>query len=299
MIILGPTRATIDMASRPRLPLFVAIGLFIPIYLVFLVNQGILIQIAGAVVLLLLVALLIFTGSKDHPNSMESPDSKLIDSIDDVELPPPILSAEESQEGGSRNITRSRGRSTNLPEMPMPEPVQQTPIVDDDEPELIEATSGVAERYVAGSDPESIVEMEIENFLSAKRQQKIEITERIRRNKRIELSKRAAAEAAKWTELEDGEDIGSLLKESDHGQKILIEPENPSSSAPQGISYVRIDESRVMKVRVPLDVPRGESSEKVEDSVLQELSLPPPMQDFPQPPGQGPSGIPPPVDSND
>lgn len=288
------------MASRSRLPLFLLIGLFIPIYLVFFVNQGMLIQLAGAVVLLLLVALLIFTGPNDQPKSLEEPESSLVDSIDDIELPAAVLPPEGSQQIGSRNITRSRGRgATALPEMPMPEPVQQEPTNDNDEPELIEATSGLAERYVAGSDPESIVEMEIDNFLSVKRQQKIEITERIRREKRIELSKRAADEAAKWTESEDSEDIGSLLREPDHGHEILIEPESPSSSAPQGISYVRIDQDRILKVRVPLDVPLGESSSEEDESDPQENPIPPPMDGLPPPPGPGLPGIPPPVDSDD
>jgi len=283
------------MAPSSRLPPLILLGIFIPIYLVFLANQGLLIQLAGAVVLLLLLASLIFSGVKIEQSPSKTTESHFVDSIDDVELPAPVHPENESP--ANADIIRSRGRSPKKPEIPIPEPEPQISINDEDEPELIATASGLAERYVAGSDPESIMEIEIDNFLSVKRQQKMEIAERIRRNKRIESSKRAAIEAAKWTESEDGEDIGSLLKEPDHKQVILTEPENPSSTAPQGISYVRIDEDRVLKVRVPLDVPRRTNPTlDGGDDESPDSSPPPPMPGLPPPPGPNISGIPPPVD---
>ena len=39
-----------------------------------------------------------------------------------------------------------------------------------------------------------------------------------------------------------------------HGLAVMFEPEFPSPDIPQGISYVRIDDTRILKVRVSLDV---------------------------------------------
>ena len=115
------------------------------------------------------------------------------------------------------------------------------------------------------------------------------------------MSKRVAVEVRKWTQVEDGEDLSTLTSIPGHGLAVFYEPEEPDSSIPQGVSYVRIDDERVLKVRVSLDVPRSESNISQEEmSESQDIApLPaPPTPGMPMPPPPLPD-IPPPIGPED
>ena len=43
----------------------------------------------------------------------------------------------------------------------------------------------------------------------------------------MEMSKRMAEEAGKWTEIEDGEDLSTLTSIPGHGLAVMYEPEEP------------------------------------------------------------------------
>ena len=52
------------MVTATRLLLFAMTAVSIPIYLVFIVHEGLLFQVAGAVLILLLVSMILFTGRR-------------------------------------------------------------------------------------------------------------------------------------------------------------------------------------------------------------------------------------------
>ena len=96
------------------------------------------------------------------------------------------------------------------------------------------------------------------------------------------MSKRVAEQARKWAQVEDGEDLSTLTSIPGHGLAVFYEPEEPDRSIPQGVSYVRIDDERVLKVRVSLDVPSTGPSSPVE-----EMGEPQGTDSPPLPPGPG------------
>ena len=110
------------------------------------------------------------------------------------------------------------------------------------------------------------------------------------------MAERRAAKARMWSAVEDGEDLAELLKRPDHGMTVFDEPESPDSTKPQGESYVRIDEERILRIRIPLEVKHREVSRKKdeEESVDEVSPMPPPpgMPPMPPPPGMPP--MPPP-----
>ena len=69
--------------------------------------------------------------------------------------------------------------------------------------------------------------------------------------------------------------------------------ESPDDTSPLGVSYVRIDESRILKIRVPLKIPEKVVSKPVEE--LPEVEDMPPMPPLPGglPPMPPPPGMPP------
>ena len=62
-----------------------------------------------------------------------------------------------------------------------------------------------------------------------------------------------ASTAKMWEEHSSGEDLVVLIQTEDHGHNILIEPANAEAGHVYGASLVRIDESTILKMRVPLD----------------------------------------------
>ncbi len=177
----------------------------------------------------------------------------------------------------------------------LPPPVQMMP--DDG--------SQVATRFVAESDPQIDEESEVEAFVVDRRLKRAEIRSKIERKRRMDMASRRAAKVGMWSAVEDGEDIAALLKDPNHGLTVLDEPESADSSKPQGVSYVRIDESRVLKVRVPLELPEKkqaappvpEISETPPPPLPDDMPPPPGMPPMPPPPGMPP--MPPPVTPDD
>ena len=292
------------MASTPRPLLFALIIAAIPIYYLFIASEGLLVQIAGAVVILLLVSLLLFTGrqSVPMPDALETGKSPQIETVGAIELPPPVLAEEGASQRREGKIRRSRGREATEPmpapplppSIPMPEPAPAAAIeLEEGSLQLGDSATGLAKVYIATSDPESQMESEVDARLAQKRAKMGVIRDRIHRERRIELAGRVASEVSKWSAIEDGEDISALLKNPDHGLTVLTEPEDSDPTIPQGVSYVRIDANRVVKVRVSLDV--SGSSGRTPEPELPEPSLPTPPTGSPPPPPPLPPSLPPPV----
>ena len=57
----------------------------------------------------------------------------------------------------------------------------------------------------------------------------------------------------------------------------MYEPEHPDPTIPQGITYVRIDEERVLKIRISLDFPHHLDSCIVSESTPDQGSGNPPL----------------------
>mgnify|MGYP003311103586 FL=1 len=172
------------------------------------------------------------------------------------------------------------------PSMPIPPPMPspQAPTVTGD-------GENVAQRLVVSRDAQSQMETEIEGYVEQQREKRAVIRGKIDRRRRMALAERKAAKVRMWTELEDGEDLGALLNQVDHGLTVIEEDESPDDSSPLGVSYVRIDESRILKIRVPLKIPEKAVSKPAEELPDIEDMPPPPTGLPPMPP---PPGMPPP-----
>ena len=105
------------------------------------------------------------------------------------------------------------------------------------------------------------------------------------------MAHRRAAKARMWADVEDGEDLATLLDDPNHGLTVLEGSQEVDDSKPIGITYVRIDEERILKLRVPLEVEK--KSQKPEERSVDLQPFPPPgSAEFP-PPGSSPPPPPP------
>ena len=293
------------MVSYTRLLLLVLLGLGTPLFLLFQGSMNLGQQIAAGTVLLAFLALFVFSGRKPLRSTLNSPVVEIEEEEEEPESAPvPVVVEAQEQE-----IRRSRRRvaapvsvppgapptpitmpgpdaSMPAPNMPMPPPMPspQAPAVTGD-------GENVAQRLVVSRDAQSQMETEIEGYVEQQREKRAVIRGKIDRRRRMALAERKAAKVRMWTELEDGEDLGALLNQVDHGLTVIEEDESPDDSSPLGVSYVRIDESRILKIRVPLKIPEKTVSKPVEELPDIEDMPPPPTGLPPMPP---PPGMPPP-----
>ena len=268
-------------------------------------------RIAGATVLLALASLLIFTGSPPIPKTPAKTEEPI---EEETETPAPVVVGGTVEIPQDTEMKRSRGRKKS-PVMPFPPVPESMPMPDSSAPsdfpaqpslqlgeqalETLPEGTAIAQRYVASGDAESEQESEIEQHVAMERERRAEILSGIERERRMRLAERRAAKARMWSEVEDGEDLANLLKQEGHGLTLYEEPENPDKGMPLGISYVRIDEERVLVVKSPLHIPEKENPSQGQEataaSPLTQPPLPPPG-DFPPPPGMPP--LPPPPSPN-
>ena len=272
------------MPSMMKLVMLLSLLLGIPIYLIYIVKEGLEFQIAGGIILLSLTSLLLFPGPspiKPILSQKEHLENNTNELVNDIELPPPVLENEGANYRREQKIKRSRGRDI------VDEDSESDTIEDEELPQLIEEKDNsndikIAMPYVASIDPQSEMESEIDIFISQKRLKREELKKKITIERRMELAKRKASKVSNWAEAEDGENISKLLKDPNHGLTILLESEEVDSTIPHGISYVRIDQQRILKVRIPLQIP-NKNIEMVTPP-LPELPVPPPLPELPVPP---------------
>ena len=311
------------MVSYTRLFLLTLLVVGTPLFLTFQGTMSIGLQIASATVLLAFLAIYVFSGRQPLPKPPKMPSVTIEDDDEpeELDLPAPVVEMDSVSDKREEKIRRSRGRvaAPAAPAMPMPPPgvplpppgapipaMPPMPTAPSMPPPMPApgappAVAGdgenVARRLVVARDAQSEMESEIETYVEERRVKRAEIRGRIERRRRMALAERRAAKVRMWTELEDGEDLGALLNRANHGLTVIDEPEDPDDSAPLGVSYVRIDESRIIKLRIPLSVP--EKQDETPTNPLPQMPemgemppMPPPSGDLPPPPGM--PGMPPP-----
>ena len=174
---------------------------------------------------------------------------------------------------------------------------------DDDELPEVEVTVEslhVAEAYAVEVSPQSIEDAEIEGRLREKNERDKKIRERIEIRRRGRMAEIRASTARMWEDHAAGEDLLALLAKKGHGQEVLSEPESVESGGIYGATFVRINESHILKIRTSLaEGFISLSDPEAEDEAPLTLDLPPLPGGMPLPPlpGDMPLPLPPPPSS--
>ncbi len=262
-------------------------------------------SVAIGMVLLSILTVLMFTGNqKLVPPSIseELSPKETTQVVHTPEISQPINELENISEKRDEKLRRSRRRAKDSP-MPPPEipPLPVNDLLSSMEmPPLpsmgAQAVAGtkLAEKLVITSDAQSEMESEIEAFVDQRRSRQAEIRSSLERKRRMALAERRAAKARLWTEVEDGEDLATLLNDPNHGLTIIEEPENSDGSKPLGVSYIRIDNMRILKIKIPLEVEKKDKQRNNLDVISVPLDVPPPLGIPPMPPPPGMPPMPPP-----
>lgn len=234
--------------------------------------------------LLLLAAGLLMTGGKrkKKPRKRQS-SAKPEKTEDEFQLPEAVV---EDEDGGSRRDRKVAASAESGS--------SQSDDADDDiiqlEDDAIEEEVHVAEEYVVDISAEQVEEADIEEFVEERRGQRAEIKARIEMRRRGQLAEIRASAARMWSKQDDGEDLLATLAKPGHGLTVLNEPEQVEPGHPYGATYVRVDNARIIKMRIPLDTGFVAASEFEEGVEVELDELPPPPEGLPLPPP--PDGLP-------
>ena len=237
------------------------------------------INFAFAAGLLVLFSLVLFTGGKrKRRKRAQSSRSRSATSAPEtaasvsVDVPEPVT---EEEDAGTR-----RGRKLAKAESAEDEEDEEVVVLDEED---IEDEVHVAEEYVVDLDAQTLEEADIEEFIDVRRDKREAIKDRIEMRRRGQLADIRASAARMWAQHDEGEDLLALLSRPGHGLEVLDEPEKVTPGHPYGATYVRLDDARVLKVRVALD--EGYVSASEQDDEMDELpDLPPPPDGLPLPP---------------
>ena len=242
--------------------------------------------VAGA--LLVLLAFLMFTGGNPAPPPVRKQKKK-------VDVSAEIDENEEDEE--PIPVSRTRGVDVISPEV---ETVENEDIV---EVEVMLDDVVEAKEYVVEVDAQSMLETEIDSVVINRRESQKEIRDGIEKRRRKQLAKIRGDTLRSRYENDPRENLQQILKTSSEIQ-VLDEPENPTPGHPYGRVLIRIDENKILRLRVPLDV--GLRVAESEPEPLPDLGgLPPPplpgaIGDLPPPPSPGTIGnLPPPPNGNE
>ncbi len=251
-------------------------------------------MIFGAVILLLIIFLMGTGGGRKVERIRKR--SEMAETEVKVEakqeLPAPVQSNEDVSSRRDAKLSRSRTTvSGSEPEEEEEEEEEVSVSLADDEVEvtIIDENVHVAEEYVAEIDAESMEEADIESFIDDRRDQHAIIRRRIEARRREQLAEIRSETAKIYQSADDSEDLLTLVGSGNHGHTIHEVSDELPPGSPIGAVFVRIDENRLLKVRIPMDHGFIASVEPLPDlpplPELGDLPLPPPPTgDLPLPP---------------
>ena len=147
----------------------------------------------------------------------------------------------------------------------------------------------VADEYVVDVSPESVEDADIEMTVTDRRQRHEAIRERIKRRRMGQMAEIRASTARMWEDHASGEDLVALLQTPGHGHSVMVEPEHPEPGHVYGATFIRIDEGRILKLRLPLDV-GFESLQQAQPATPVPVLVGPDGKELP--PLVGPDGMP-------
>ena len=207
-------------------------------------------------VILLLAIIWVYLGeAPTNKKSLTRTVVKSQASVDDsqestVDIPEIVV--EDSMDGASlRERKMAKGAASR-----QEEESNEIEIEPDDDLEEIAVTVEevhVADEFVVEVSPQSIEDANIAAHIQDKRDRHSRIRARIEERRRDQMAEIRASTAKMWEEHSSGEDLVGLIQTENHGHNILIEPANAEAGHVYGASLVRIDESTILKLRVPLD----------------------------------------------
>ena len=259
-------------------------------------------EVAWSLIGSIIVGCLIFIGSSEKPQQKRMrPAPEAMEQLEDLEPEEtePELDIPEAVTQAPLDGATLRERKLakiQAAEAEKAEALAALASAEADDEELVEVTLEmddvhVADEFVVEVSAESVEDADIEATVKQRRITHDAVRERIEKRRRGQLAEIRASTAKLWEDQTAGEDIVALLQTPGHGHSVLMEPENPEAGHIYGATFIRIDESRILKLRTPLD----SGFEQVKKEALPTLPVLLDPDGKPLPPLPAPDGALPPL----
>lgn len=186
--------------------------------------------------------------AQDNAEDLVSSDDLDEEESSEIDIPQPVKQ-EESLDGVS--LKQRKLAKIKAAELEAEGAQQDTEELD--EVQVTVENVHQADEYVVEVSPESVEDADIELTVSNRRVQHQVIRERIEKRRRNQLAEIRASTVKMWEQHNEGEDIVGVLQNPDHGQNILEEPLKPQAGHVYGATFIRLDETSILKLRTPLD----------------------------------------------
>lgn len=221
-------------------------------------------EVAWSLIGSIIVGCLIFIGSSEKPQQKRMrPAPETMEQLEELESEgaEPELDIPEAVTSAPLDGATLRERKLakiQAAEAEKAEALAALASTEADDEELVEVTLEmddvhVADEFVVEVSAESVEDADIEATVKQRRITHDAVRERIEKRRRGQLAEIRASTAKLWEDQTAGEDIVALLQTPGHGHAVLVEPENPEAGHIYGATFIRIDESRILKLRTPLD----------------------------------------------
>jgi hypothetical protein len=169
---------------------------------------------------------------------------------DNSDIPQPVT--QDSLDGASlRERKLAKIKAAELEQQKLTSEGEEVISLEEVEVEIEELHK--ADEYVVEVSPESVEDADIEVTVSNRRIKHQEIRNRIEKRRRSQLAEIRASTVRMWEEHTAGEDLVAVLQNANHGQNVLVEPENPQPGHIYGATFIRLDDNNILKLRTPLD----------------------------------------------
>ncbi len=198
--------------------------------------------------IILLAMLWVVQGGTSKP--VEKPNrtvkQAVVKSEVEVEIPEPVVKDE---------LAGASLRERKLAKVQSSQELDQEEEEDDglEEVEVTVEEVHVADEFVVEVSAQSIEDADISSSIRVKSDRTAQIRARIEERRRGQMADIRASTAKMWEDHSAGEDLVTLITSENHQHTVLEEPEIAKAGHVYGATLVRLNESSILKLRVPLD----------------------------------------------
>ena len=198
--------------------------------------------------IILLAMLWVVQGGNSKP--VEKPNrtvkQAVVKSEVEVEIPEPVVKDE---------LAGASLRERKLAKVQSSQELDQEEEEDDglEEVEVTVEEVHVADEFVVEVSAQSIEDADISSSIRVKSDRTAQIRARIEERRRGQMADIRASTAKMWEDHSAGEDLVTLITSENHQHTVLEEPEIAKAGHVYGATLVRLNESSILKLRVPLD----------------------------------------------
>jgi len=208
--------------------------------------------LVGAIIILAMIWVVL--GEKSKPLPVQVDKTPAVDASnedeEEIDLPEPVIKDElDGATLRERKLAKVKAKEEENEEI-------EIGIEEEEGLEEVEVTIEevhVADEYVVEVSPQSLEDADIAASVRDKNDRHEKIRARIQERRRDQMAEIRASTARMWEEHSAGEDLVTLITSEDHQHNIIEEPEIAEAGHAYGATLVRIDESTILKLRVPLD----------------------------------------------